>query len=55
MYLITIQTVDHVTARILQEPGPSNIVFLIKTRFQLYKNGNLLAVFCGLSKCRNDG
>ena len=48
------QTIDHMTACLFQHFCPDDIVFLIKTRFQLYKNRNLLAVFCGLSKCRDD-
>ena len=49
------QTIDDMTACLFQHFCPDDIIFLIKTRFQLYKNRNLLAVFCGLSKCRDDG
>ena len=49
------QTVNYMAACLLQHFCPDDIVFLIKTRLQFYKNGNLLAVFCGLRKCRNDG
>ena len=46
MYFITIQTVDHMTSRIFQKSGPSNIVLLIKTCLQLHQNEHFFSIFC---------
>ena len=48
------QTVNYMAACLLQHFCPDDIVFLIKTRLQFYKNGNLLTIFCSLRKRRND-
>ena len=49
------QTINYMTACFFQHFGPDDIVFLVKTCFQLHKNRNLLAVFCCLSQRCNDG
>ena len=42
-------------AGFLQFLCPDNIIFLIKSGLQLYKNRNLLSVFCRLSQSRDNG
>ena len=49
------QAVNYVAARLFQLSRPYDIVFLVKTRLQLHKHGNLLSVFRRLGQRRNDG
>ena len=49
------QTVNNMTACLFQHFCPDNIVFLIKTCFQLDQHRNLFAVFCRLCQRCNDG
>ena len=53
MYLVTIQSVDHLTSRIFQLPGPFNIILLVKPGSEFYQNHNFLAVFCRLNQRLN--
>ena len=50
MYLISVQPIDHVAAGILQHPGPGDIVFFIKARFQFDQYINLFSVFGGFDQ-----
>ena len=48
------QTVDHMTACLLQAFCPDNVVFLVKTGFELNEDGHLLAKLRGLRQRRDD-
>ena len=48
------QTIDDMAACFLQHLRPDDIVLLIEAGLQLYKDGNLLAVFCRLRQSRYD-
>ena len=54
MYFVTIQTVDHATARILQKTGPSDIIFLVKTGFQFHQYQHFFSVLCGFDQGFHD-
>ncbi len=43
------------TARLLQHPGPDNVVLLVKPCLQLHQHRHLLAVFRRLGQGRNNG
>ena len=50
----THQTIDYMSARLLQHLRPDDIVLLIETGLQLHQNRNLLAVLCRLGQSCDD-
>ena len=54
MNFIAIQSVDDTTPCILQQTGPSNIVFFIKTCFQFHQYQHFFSVLCGFDQGFHD-
>ena len=50
----TDQAINYMAACLFQFFRPHNIIFFIKTCFQLYQYGNLFTILCRLRKSCND-
>ena len=51
VHFIAIQSVDHLTAGILQKSGPADIIFLIKTGSQFYQYDNFFSILGCFDQC----
>ena len=54
MHLVLTQTVDDLTACLLQTAGHLDVVCLVKPRAQLNQNNDFLPVLCRLNQCVDD-